>query len=125
MSQNFGRKKWVKTKNSQDGRDGVSKDRESVKSGRRVSSDLSSALAEQHFPRIFDHGASCEISDLKNALEEILWYRVFACVCVYVCEREGEGGGREGEGEGREGEREGGRKGGREYREGEGICVCS
>ena len=84
----------------------MSKDRESVKSGRRVSSDLSSALAEQHFPRIFDHGASCEISDLENALEEILWYRVFACVCVYVCEREGEGGGERG----REGRRAGGRE---------------
>ena len=85
MSWIFDRKKWVKTKNSPDGRDGVSKGREAVKTGRRVSSDLSSAAAEQHFLRIFDHRTSCEITDLKNALEEILWYPLFACVCVCVC----------------------------------------
>lgn len=37
MSWNFGRKKWVKTKSSPDGRDGVSKGREAVKSVRSVS----------------------------------------------------------------------------------------
>lgn len=54
----------------------MSKGREAVKSGRSVSYSLSSALAEQCFPRIYDRRVSHKIRDLRNGLQETLWYSV-------------------------------------------------